>query len=122
MALYHATFGNRLDSIKKNGLLVGSEKVWDISNSDCIYLSPDSDVAYSFCEVAMQDYEGDIEELGGIYLIEIDESLLDNSKLYLDRNIRDNLESDSDDDELCYLEYHGDIDTSKFVGIERVYY
>jgi hypothetical protein len=96
--LYHATYGARMKSIKKFGLVPGKKKNWDDSKQDVIYLATDPDVAYSYAESS--DMVSDTM-LDDIKVLQIKKSDLDKDKLSIDKNVIDNDGST--------LEYSGNI-------------
>ena len=104
--MYHATFGCYLGDITKNGLMIDSNHNW-ADSKNCIYLSDDLDVAASYCEAA--EVADEIYD-SGIYVIHIDISKLDSSKLTSDENV---LDDDST------FEYHDNIPPNCFITIEE---
>lgn len=98
MKLYHATFNAYMDSIKKNGLIVGAHKNWSMSHM-VIYLTDDLDVAGSFCETN-EDVDEEILD-SGISILEVDSEDLDMEYLMPDRNWR----RDEDWEAMCYEYY-----------------
>jgi len=86
--LYHATFNNNLESIKKHGLLpTPPQKCW----RDCIpgvYLHVDPEAAYSYPETA-DDIDHNIPEewYDNIIVLEINTELLDINLFDYDPNI-----------------------------------
>lgn len=106
-ALYHATFGCYLDSITTDGLMPNNTQNYSDSKDNCVYLANDLDVAASYCEAAEVDDE--IYD-SGIYIIYIDASRLDDSKLIEDENVLDDNST---------FEYHGVIKPNCFLKIEE---
>ncbi len=84
--LYHATYKQRLKSIKLKGLIVDSKrKNWEDSKN-VIYLANDYDVAYSYAETSdmvPEDY------LDNIIVFKINIKHLDMSCLFRDENVMD---------------------------------
>ncbi len=103
--LYHATYGTKLKSIKRFGLKRNCKQSWVGCKSGRVYLSSDADVAYSYAETTEDISDDDYNS--GIFILCINESSLDMSKLARDSNIIDN-GYDS-----CCFEYAGDIKPSK---------
>lgn len=101
--LYHATYAQFLDSIKKNGLGNTSNKMWGDSKSGVVYLAVDPWVAESYAEIAefLDDVEDADEYLDNIIILQIDVSKLDSSKLKVDENVL------LDDEDNATWEYHG---------------
>jgi len=102
--LYHATYRQFLNSIKKKGLGNTKRKMWSDSKPGVVYLADDPWVAESYAEES--EYIDSVEDpddyLDNIIILEVDVSNLDSSKLYIDENVI------LDDGELnSTWEYHG---------------
>lgn len=102
--LYHATYKQFLNSIKKKGLGNTKRKMWSDSKSGVVYLADYPWVAESYAEESEYiDSVADPDDLlDNIIILEIDTSKLDSSKLFVDENVI------LDDGELnSTWEYHG---------------
>lgn len=104
--LYHATFGCYIEQIQEEGLIPGKNKNWSDSSNKVVDLADDKEYAASFCEVA--EVSDEVYD-SGIYVVGIDASKLDMSKMSIDKN---NLAEDT-------YEYEGTIPTYAFVSIEE---
>lgn len=86
--LYHATYGEYLESIKRKGLIPRYHCTW----RDCqwgIYLADDPYEAESYAEVAPDDNSNIPEEyIDDIVILEIDSARLDQSKLDIDPHVQ----------------------------------
>jgi hypothetical protein len=98
--LYHATYKQRLKSIKLNGLGAGGKRNWTDSKKGVVYLALDPNVAESYAETALDDLDADWD----IVILQVSTNGLDPSKFHLDSNVQDN-EGDT-------VEYHGIIPPS----------
>lgn len=85
--LYHATYGEYLDSIMEKGLIPGYHTNWEFSWSKVVYLTTDPDIAESMAETAELIYEEAPELMEDIVILKIDRAGLDKSKLQADENI-----------------------------------
>jgi hypothetical protein len=95
--LYHATYRPLLRRIKKQGLDSNlGKKNWDFSINGYIYLAIDPDIAESYAESSEEVSEDWLDE---IIILVIDTDKIDKSKLFIDKNVKDN-EGDT-------LEYRG---------------
>jgi hypothetical protein len=87
--LYHATYRQFLNSIKKKGLGNTKKKMWSDSKPGVVYLADDPWVAESYAEES--EYIDSVEDpddyLDNIIILEVDTSKLDTSKLYIDENV-----------------------------------
>jgi hypothetical protein len=87
--LYHATYRQFLNSIKKKGLGNTKKKMWSDSKPGVVYLADDPWVAESYAEES--EYIDSVEDpddyLDNIIILEVDTSKLDSSKLYIDENV-----------------------------------
>ena len=102
--LYHATYKQFLQSIKRNGLGNTRKKMWEDSKPGVVYLADDPWVAESYAECSeWVDEQADPDKyLDNIVILEIDTSKLNMNKLFVDENVR--LE---DGEENATWEYHG---------------
>ena len=102
--LYHATYKQFLNSIKKKGLGNTKKKMWSDSKPGVVYLADDPWVAESYAEES--EYIDSVEDpddyLDNIVILEVDVSKLDSSKLYIDSNVL----LDADEENSTW-EYHG---------------
>lgn len=98
--LYHATYKQRLKSIKLNGLGAGGKRNWTDSKRGVVYLALDPHVAESYAETALDDLDADWD----IVILQVSTNGLDPNKFHLDSNVQDN-EGDT-------VEYHGIIPPS----------
>jgi hypothetical protein len=102
--LYHATYRQFLNSIKKKGLGNTKKKMWSDSKPGVVYLADDPWVAESYAEES--EYIDSVEDpddyLDNIIILEVVTSKLDSSKLYIDENVL--LDAD---EEGSTWEYHG---------------
>lgn len=99
--LYHATYRQFLNSIKKRGLGNTARKMWsDSKGRGVVYLAVEPEIAYSYAEEAewLDEVDDPDRYIDNIIVLKIDASKLDKSKLYVDENVMD---SDST------FEYHG---------------
>lgn len=105
--LYHATYRPLLKSIEKHGLGgSGAVAKWEDSEPGVVYLATSPEVAESYAESSEIVPE---EWLDEIVILSVPVSMLDATKLHVDRNVQDN----SGDT----LEYHGVI---PFNGIKQL--
>ena len=102
--LYHATYRQFLNSIKKKGLGNTKKKMWSDSKPGVVYLADDPWAAESYAEES--EYIDSVEDpddyLDNIIILEVDTSKLDSSKLYIDENVL----LDADEENSTW-EYHG---------------
>lgn len=114
--MYHATYKALLPSIRRDGLVRGSRKNWDISNN-YIYLSTDEDNAYSYAETSEIVPE---EWLDEIVVLKIDTSKLNKNKFDIDHNINYGYDDEVDvEDPYTWIEYQyeGDIPSSAIIDV-----
>jgi len=107
--LYHATYNALIKKIKVDGLDTNKAKrAWEDSVPGHVYLAKDPDVAASYAESS-----DDVPDswLDNIVVLKIDTSKIDRSKLFIDKNVRDN-EGDT-------LEYRGVISPEAIVEIKN---
>lgn len=93
---YHATYGSRMRSIKKYGIMPGKKKNWQESKSGVVYLAKDPHVAYSYAETS--DNVPD-EWLDDIKVLKVKKTSLDSTKIHKDTNVLDGAGET--------VEYHG---------------
>lgn len=86
---YHATYNAHLESIKEKGLIPNFCDNWGglSSEQNGVYLSSDPFFAISCAESA--DYVEDDVYDSGIVVLAIDEKDLDQDKLSIDKNLKD---------------------------------
>ena len=90
-SLYHATYRAYLPSILCDGLIPSKNPCWgDILQSDCVFLSPDRDVAESFAETA--DVADDIYD-SGVVVLRVDAYGLAKNRFFTDDNLLDDMPS-----------------------------
>ena len=77
MIYYHATFGSNLKGIKANGLGGKHKANWEDSEQGKIYLDPDPEVAFSYCESADEDMVSESKYNSGIVVLAVDSKQLD---------------------------------------------
>tara|TARA_R110000868_G_scaffold401117_1_gene676425 strand:+ start:1622 stop:1996 length:375 start_codon:yes stop_codon:yes gene_type:complete len=107
--LYHATYKPLLKKIKEKGLDTrDSKKAWEDSVPGYVYLAKDFDVAASYAETSETVPESWIDQ---IIVLTIDQSKLDQSKLFDDANVR-NETTDT-------VEYRGVIPWSAVVKVDK---
>lgn len=114
--MYHATYKHLLPSIRREGLVRGKNKNWDISKG-YIYLSTNSDNAYSYAETSEKV---PAEWLDEIVVLKIDTSKLDINKLDIDHNINYGYEDAVDvEDPSTWIEYEydGDIPAEAIIDV-----
>ncbi len=95
--LYHATYRPLLRKIKKLGLGNTKRTYWDDSKPGVVYLANDPDVAQSYAEANQNCNEDWLDQ---IVVLKIKTSDLDQDKLSIDQNVRN-------DDQPSTFEYHG---------------
>ena len=106
--LYHATYKQKLNNIKRFGLdNTRTKKAWDDSISGTVYMCTDPHVAASYAEASDRVPDS---YLDNIVILHIDTAKLDLDKLNLDENVLDN-KGDS-------LEYDGVIPYSSILIAE----
>lgn len=97
--LYHATYGEYKNSIKKHGLKSDSgNKNYSDSESGKLYLAKDPHVARSYAETSDEVPE---HYLDNIVVYKVHKKNLDPSKIHADKNVRDGGDST--------VEYHDNI-------------
>jgi hypothetical protein len=107
--LYHATYKPLLKKIKESGLDTSkSKKAWEDSVPGYVYLAKDPDVAGSYAESSDAVPDSYIDN---IILLKIDVSKLDQSKLFMDKNVQGN-EGDT-------VEYRDVIPWSAIASVKR---
>ena len=106
--LYHATYKPLLRSIKKQGLVPGTRKNWDFSNSSVICLATDEYIAESYAETAELIPDSYFDNII-VFKINVDD--LDQSKLAKDENV------DGGDGEDTF-QYSGNIDYKLLTLVE----